>query len=135
MLLSFDSADPKHAECMEKLREVDRAILGKVQESGWASRAELEWHPCLKEKDGKYFNIKFKLPRIGEDQAFLTTIIDGVTGQETTLEEGLTAGCLVQVMGRPARVYVRKGQVGVIWEATMIRTRPDPAHKQAVFLD
>lgn len=132
MMLTFGAQDE---ECVRKVRKIDQAVLRRAQASGWV-RPGWDWHPSLKERaGGRYCNIKFKLPTVGPEREYLPLVQDGTTREELDLEEALTAGCTVQVIARPARVYVRKNQVGLLWEATSMRIREAERRRPPQFVD
>ncbi len=147
LTLSFDPTNPRHAEVMKKLREFDDKVLGIIQDNPtWLKKPwtndneksyfmEAFWNPSLKvakkEKNGttnEYFSIKLRVPKRGQgkDSKITTQFKDAKTGEDIDYYEPLKGRCDVQVIGRPARIYIQKGQkAGIVWEATVAQIKRD----------
>ena len=149
MLLSFDPANAKHKKTMDKLKEIDALVFGMVKDNSatWLQKPlttedkvadfldpkEGKWFPSLrikKDKDyeDRYFSIKFKIPKRapkgGGEKKLATEVKDMDTDEVVDIFESLTPKCHVQVIGRPARVYIQKQKtVGIVWEASFMRIR------------
>lgn len=105
------------------------------------------WFPSLKVKkavtkegepivkDGKqveYFSMKFKIPKRapkgGVEKVLATGVEDYESGEKVDIYDYLKPKCHVQVVGRPARIYIQKQQkVGIVWEATVMRIKKNEA--------
>lgn len=144
MLLSFDPANAKHQKVMDKLKEFDNLVYQMVkknsaawlkkeintetQESVFLDPDNGFWFPSLKIKQDKYFSIKFKIPKRASkgdvEKKLVTETKDMETDEVVDIFDYLTPKCHVQVIGRPARVYIQKQQkVGIVWEASFMRIR------------
>ena len=144
MLLSFDPENAKHAKVMNKLREFDDKVYQMVkknsatwlkkeistdtQESVFLDPDNEFWFPSLKVKKEKYYSMKFKIPKrapkSGGEKKLTTEVKDMDTDENVDVYEYLTPKCNVQVIGRPARVYIQKQQkVGIVWEASFMRIK------------
>jgi hypothetical protein len=153
MLLSFDATDKKHEKTMNKLKEFDARVyeLVKANSGAWLKKeikSEVEegiflsgnWFPSLKNKDDKFFNIKFKIPRRaakkGEEKTLATEVRDFNTNEVVDIREYLQPGCQVQVIGRPARVYIQKqSKMGIVWEAMVMKVKRSDQVESELFID
>ena len=119
-----------------------KAITTEQQESVFLDPDNEFWFPSLKVKkavkdgtpvlkDGKqieYFSMKFKIPKRapkgGGEKKLTTEVKDMETDEVVSVYDYLTPKCYVQVIGRPARVYIQKQQkVGILWEASFMRIK------------